>query len=77
MTGNKKSLPKAKPEGIEKRDCANDRTARLKYTAFRQDDKLPEAFSRLRKATPEPRLCVYGIPESVPFLNGGHNGRYS
>lgn len=72
MTPKSKTLPGASPKGFQKdsADRSNDQ-ARLKYTAFRLDDKLPEAFSRLRKATPERRLCVYGLPESVPFLRGG------
>lgn len=51
-------------------DQASDLDARPQYSAFRLDDKLPDAFSRLHKATPEPRHCVYGVPESIPFYRG-------
>lgn len=80
MDEKRKSLPGAKPEGIEKRDCANDRAndrkARFQYSALRLDDKLPDDFSRLHRATPEPRVCVYGVPESIPFYRG-RDERYS
>ena len=70
----KKDAPQGRAVG-QKGDCADDRTsdrrARFQYTAFRLDDKLPEAFSRLRKVTPEPRVCVYGVPESIPFYREG------
>jgi hypothetical protein len=72
MAGNK-NAPQGRAMG-QKRGCAddraNDRKARFQYTAFLLDDKLPDAFARLRKATPEPRLCVYGVPESVPHYRG-------
>lgn len=71
MTPKSKTLSGTSPKGfqMDSADRSNDQ-ARLKYTTFRLDDKIPEAFSRLRKATPERRLCVYGVPESVPFLRG-------
>lgn len=69
MTAKKES-PTGRKVRLEK-GGANDRTAHLQYTAFRLDGKLPEAFSRLRKATPEPRLCVYCVPESIPHYRGG------
>lgn len=79
MDGNK-NAPQGRAMGQKGRcadDRANDRTARFQYSALRLDDKLPAAFSRLRKVTPEPRLCVYGLPDSVPFLSRGDNGRHS
>jgi hypothetical protein len=35
------------------------------------DDKLPSEFSLLKRITPGPRLCVYSLWSSVPFIDPG------
>ena len=49
--------------------------SRHQYTTLQEFDKDVQQFGRelqhFRKAKPEPRVCVYGIPASVPFSRGG------
>jgi len=71
MNRKKTTLPEWDPKGLDvDEDRCNDQ-ASIKYNDFKLDDKLTIEFADFYTTKSEPRLCVYGVPESVPFLNGG------
>lgn len=71
-------IRKSSPAGMPKRlhqlctDLANDQATNQDgyepaSNKIKLDYEIPAAFARLRAVTPEPRVCVYGCPQSVPF----------
>ncbi|NTV01568.1 MAG: hypothetical protein HGB04_02110 [Chlorobiaceae bacterium] len=48
-----------------------------KSERMKLDARLKADFARLRAATPEPRVCVYGMYRSVPFIDPVAAERYN
>lgn len=78
MDGNAKTpnWRDAEPQG-KRTDRADQSQPQYKNkTALVQDcQRLEREVQHFRSVTPEPRVCVYGIPSSVPFSRSWKGGR--
>ena len=79
MDGKSKA-PKVRAMGLKAKGAdGRDQREHPKYNSFeelKQDTgKFSRDFGHFRSITPERRVCVYGIPSSVPYSRSWRGGR--